>query len=103
MLQTLSDFGVPPNQVVQITGHKNAKSLNNYSKMNENHKKSYLYPFKYLVYKFLQKSFDDDDDSTLSQKLQNKNSGANSSVTYVQLQYQLRSIFREVLLTLNFY
>ncbi|KAJ8301054.1 LOW QUALITY PROTEIN: hypothetical protein KUTeg_022573, partial [Tegillarca granosa] len=27
---------VPPNQNVQVTGHKNVSSLNNYSKMNEN-------------------------------------------------------------------
>lgn len=30
-MQKLSDEGLPPNQIVQITGHRNVNSLNNYS------------------------------------------------------------------------
>ena len=29
--QKLQDSGVPPNQIIQITGHKNLQSVNNYS------------------------------------------------------------------------
>lgn len=36
LVQKLSDNGVPPNQICQITGHKNTNSLNNYSKLNPN-------------------------------------------------------------------
>ena len=35
-MQKLNDQGVPPNQIVQISGHKNLNSLNNYSKLNQN-------------------------------------------------------------------
>ncbi|XP_053377231.1 uncharacterized protein LOC123558507 [Mercenaria mercenaria] len=34
LIQKLSDDGVPANQIVQISGHKNVNSLNNYSKLN---------------------------------------------------------------------
>ncbi|XP_052762232.1 uncharacterized protein LOC128204867 [Mya arenaria] len=36
MVQKLNDEGVPPNQIVQISGHKNINSLNNYSKLITN-------------------------------------------------------------------
>ena len=35
LMQKLNDQGVPPNQLVQISGHKNLNSLNNYSKLNQ--------------------------------------------------------------------
>ena len=35
MVQKLNDAGVPPNQIIQVTGHKNVNSLNNYSSVNE--------------------------------------------------------------------
>ena len=35
MMQKLNDAGVPPNQIIQVTGHKNVNSLNNYSSVNE--------------------------------------------------------------------
>ena len=34
LIQKLNDEGVPPNQIIQISGHKNVNSLNNYSKIN---------------------------------------------------------------------
>lgn len=36
MVQKLNDEGVPANHIVQISGHKNLNSLNNYSKLNNN-------------------------------------------------------------------
>ena len=38
-MQTLNDSDIPPNQAVQISGHKNINSLNNYSKLNPNQSK----------------------------------------------------------------
>ena len=35
LVQKLQDSGVPPNQIIQITGHKNLQSLNNYSSLRE--------------------------------------------------------------------
>ena len=35
LVQTLQDNDVPPNQIVQITGHKNLQSANNYSSLRE--------------------------------------------------------------------
>ena len=34
LIQKLNDEGVPPNQIIQISGHKNVNSLNNDSKLN---------------------------------------------------------------------
>ncbi|XP_053400673.1 uncharacterized protein LOC123555967 [Mercenaria mercenaria] len=34
LVQTLNDAGVPANQIMQISGHKNVNSINNYSKIN---------------------------------------------------------------------
>ena len=34
LIQKLNDNGVPANQIVQISGHKNINSINNYSKLN---------------------------------------------------------------------
>ena len=31
LVQKLTDEGLPPNQIIQISGHKNVNSLNNYS------------------------------------------------------------------------
>ena len=35
LVQKLLDSGVPPNQIIQITGHKNLQSVNNYSCLRE--------------------------------------------------------------------
>ena len=35
LVQKLQDSGVPPNQIIQITGHKNLQSVNNYSSLWE--------------------------------------------------------------------
>ena len=35
MIQKLNDEGVPPNHIMQIYGHKNVQSLNNYSTLSE--------------------------------------------------------------------
>lgn len=35
MIQKLSDQGVPPTHIMQISGHKNVQSLNNYSTLSE--------------------------------------------------------------------
>ena len=35
LVQKLQDSGVPPNQIIQITGHKNLQSVNNYSCLRE--------------------------------------------------------------------
>ena len=35
LVQKLQDRGVPPNQIIQITGHKNVQSVNNYSSLRE--------------------------------------------------------------------
>ena len=34
-MQKLQDSGVPPNQIIQMTGHKNLQSVNNYSSLRE--------------------------------------------------------------------
>ena len=34
-MQKLQHSGVPPNQIIQITGHKNLQSVNNYSSLRE--------------------------------------------------------------------
>lgn len=36
MVQKLNDEGVPPTQIMQISGHKNVQSLNNYCTLSEN-------------------------------------------------------------------
>ena len=35
LVQKLQESGVPPNQIIQITGHKNLQSVNNYSSLRE--------------------------------------------------------------------
>ena len=35
LVQKLQHTGVPPNQIIQITGHKNLQSVNNYSSLRE--------------------------------------------------------------------
>ena len=35
LVQKLQDSGVPPNQIIQITGHKKLQSVNNYSSLRE--------------------------------------------------------------------
>ena len=35
LTQTLLDHNVPPTQIIQVTGHKNLQSVNNYSAMGE--------------------------------------------------------------------
>ena len=35
LVQKLQDSGVPPNKIIQITGHKNLQSVNNYSSLRE--------------------------------------------------------------------
>ena len=35
LVQKLQDNDVPPNQIIQITGHKNFQSINNYSSLRE--------------------------------------------------------------------
>ena len=34
LVQKLTDEDIPPNQIIQITGHRNINSLNNYSALN---------------------------------------------------------------------
>ena len=36
LIQKLNDNNVPANQIMQISGHKNIASINNYSHINEN-------------------------------------------------------------------
>ncbi|XP_060588773.1 uncharacterized protein KIAA1958-like [Ruditapes philippinarum] len=40
LIQKLQDEGVPANQIVQISGHKNINSINNYSKINNDQSKN---------------------------------------------------------------
>jgi len=35
LVQKLQDHGVPPNQIIQVTGHRNLMSVNNYSSMRD--------------------------------------------------------------------
>ena len=35
VVQKLQDIEVPPNQIIQITGHKNLQSVNNYRSLRE--------------------------------------------------------------------
>ena len=35
LVQKLVDNNIPPNEIVQITGHKNVNSLNNYSAISD--------------------------------------------------------------------
>ena len=39
LLQKCNDIGLPPNQTIQISGHKNIGSVNNYSSMNSKQQK----------------------------------------------------------------
>lgn len=40
LVQKLSDAGIPANQIMQVTGHRNVNSINNYSSININQQKS---------------------------------------------------------------
>ena len=40
LVQKLQESGVPPNQIIQRTGHKNLQSVNNYSSLREKQMKS---------------------------------------------------------------
>ena len=40
LVQKCVDLNLPPTDTVQITGHKNLQSVNNYSKLNENKQKA---------------------------------------------------------------
>ena len=40
MIQKLNDEGVPPTHIMQISGHKNVQSLNNYSTLLERQQKN---------------------------------------------------------------
>ena len=40
LVQKLSDNNVPPTEIMQITGHKNVQSVNNYSSLSENKHKN---------------------------------------------------------------
>ena len=42
MIQKLNDEGVPPTHIMQISGHKNVQSLNNYSTLSERQQKKHL-------------------------------------------------------------
>ena len=39
LIQKLNDHNIPPNQIMQISGHKNIGSINNYSHINQNQHK----------------------------------------------------------------
>ena len=41
LVQTCNDLGVPPTETIQISGHKNIGSVNNYSKLNNIQQKTY--------------------------------------------------------------
>ena len=43
LVQKLQDSGVPPTQIVQITGHKNLQSVNNYSSLREQQMENILH------------------------------------------------------------
>ena len=36
LVQKLNDCSIPPNEIIQISGHKNLASINNYSHINQN-------------------------------------------------------------------
>jgi hypothetical protein len=40
LVQKLSDAGIPANQIMQVTGHRNVNSINNYSSININQQKT---------------------------------------------------------------
>ena len=40
LVQKLNDAGVPPSHIMQISGHKNVHSINNYSSLNINQQRS---------------------------------------------------------------
>lgn len=40
LVQKLNDAGVPPNQIMQVTGHKNIHSINNYSSLSLHQQKN---------------------------------------------------------------
>lgn len=40
LVQKLSEQNIPPNQIMQITGHRNLQSVNNYSHVSENQHKN---------------------------------------------------------------
>ena len=39
MVQKLNNAWVPPNQIIQVTGHNNVNSLNNYCSVNETYQR----------------------------------------------------------------
>jgi hypothetical protein len=48
MVQTLNDAGVAANHIIQISGHKNVNSVNNYSTLNESQQKGISRTFSKL-------------------------------------------------------
>ena len=40
MIQTLNDKNIPPSHIMQLSGHKNAQSINNYSHISQEQQKS---------------------------------------------------------------
>jgi len=42
MIQKLNDEGVPPKHIMQISGHKNVQSPNNYSTLSKGQKKKHF-------------------------------------------------------------
>jgi len=40
MIQTLNDKNIPPSHIMQLSGHKNVQSINNYSHVSQEQQKS---------------------------------------------------------------
>jgi len=40
MIQTLNDTNIPPSHIMQLSGHKNVQSINNYSHVSQEQQKS---------------------------------------------------------------
>jgi Asp-tRNA(Asn)/Glu-tRNA(Gln) amidotransferase B subunit len=45
LVQILQDKNVSPTQIIQVTGHKNLQSVNNYNTLREKTAKIYFYHF----------------------------------------------------------
>ena len=71
LVKKLSENNIPANQIMQITGHKNIQSVNNYSNINELQHKN--------ISGFLTSSKNQQNSCTIQQMQCNSNRGTNSS------------------------
>ena len=53
LLQKLVDNDIPPNEIIQITGHKNFNSINNYSSLSDKKQQQVLWSISSFITHFM--------------------------------------------------